>query len=183
MMAEAILFNIFFDISLIAFAIAFVVRKERSLKLAAQKLGFKPTGAKKLFWQTAKLFTGLILAAVLVGLVLSAFALNDGELVSEALVQESGELFPVFFWLMALTVVSEEVFFRGLLVPRLGVVPSTAVFAFLHAGYGSVLAVVGAFVLGLILAKGFELNNNIYPNILAHGLYNGFVLALVFSVI
>ena len=183
MMPEEILFNIFSDVSLIVLAIALVVRNERSLKKSVQALGFKTIDAKALFKNSAKLFFALIAVAFLLGLVLSFFGLNDGENVSETLVEESKTLFPFFFWLIALTVISEEIFFRGFLVPRIGAVPSTAIFAFLHAGYGSILAVVGAFILGLILAKAFELNKNIYPNILAHGAYNAFVLWAIFSVV
>jgi hypothetical protein len=198
-MSEAILFNVFFDVSLIALAVSIAVRKERSLKAAVQSLGFKSMRPAKLFGETARLFAGLIVAAFLLGLAMSAFGVNDGSLVSETLVEESAELFPFFLWLMALAVISEEIFFRGLLIGafagffkgffrareqvsrNLGVFASTAVFAVLHAGYGSLLAVAGAFFLGLILAKCFELNRNIYPNIIAHGFYNGFVLAIVFS--
>jgi membrane protease YdiL (CAAX protease family) len=51
-----------------------------------------------------------------------------------------------------------------------------------HIGYGSAAEIIGAFALGLVLAKAFQLNKNLYPNIFAHAAYNAVALAVIFWV-
>jgi len=180
-MIRLLLFNIFFDLSLIALPIAFVIRKEMSLKKALQFLGFKKIGLRELVEKTGFIFFALIAVSIWLSIALNFLALNDLELVSQTL-EETASVIPLFFWIVILRVISEEIFFRGYLVKKLGVLGSSAIFALFHVGYGSTAEILGAFVLGLILAKTYQLNKNLYPSILAHMAYNAIAMAALWGI-
>jgi len=163
------------DFALIMLPVSILAPKERSLKKAVQELGFKPMPFGKLFKKSAKLFLLMLAVTIWLSLSMMFFGINDLELVGKA-VSEAKAILPLFFWLVLVRVVSEEVFFRGFLVKKIGAVASSAVFALFHIGYGSVAEVIGAFVLGLVLAKAFQLNKNLYPNIFAHIAYNAMAM-------
>lgn len=177
-MIHNLLFNIFIDLSLIALPISILVSREKNLKKAVKKIGFRHITPKKLLKKTAKIFLILIAISIWLSILLMALNLNDLELVTKS-IQETRTIFPVFLWLVVLRVVSEEIFFRGFLTNELGVVGSSAIFAMFHLGYGSIAEIIGVFVLGLVLAKSFELNKNLYPNILAHLAYNFIVISII----
>ncbi len=140
------------------------------------ELGFRKGNLREIALYSLLLFFMLLGASLLLGAVLDFFGANDLEKVSV----QAGVLVPAF--LAALIVVrgiSEEVFFRAFLVPRFGVLAPSALFAVFHAAYGSIAEVLGAFVLGLILAYFYQKKANIYPNILAHVGYNIAALSLI----
>jgi len=66
----------------------------------------------------------------------------------------------------------EEYFFRAFLVPRVGVVVSSVLFGLTHYGYGSAGEIIGAIVLGMILAIAYKQHGRILPNYIGHLLYN-----------
>jgi membrane protease YdiL (CAAX protease family) len=78
--------------------------------------------------------------------------------------------------------VNEEVLFRGLMVPRIGVFLSALIFAVPHLGYNSTFAVefIAAFVFGLLAGYVFKRTNSLYPSIVAHVLVNVLTLVTVF---
>ncbi|MEM3412125.1 MAG: CPBP family intramembrane glutamic endopeptidase [archaeon] len=75
----------------------------------------------------------------------------------------------------------EEIFFRGFLLKRIGLVASSFIFAYFHVIYGSLGEVIVAFFAGLILGKIFILRKNIVAPILAHLQFNllSFALAML----
>jgi len=75
---------------------------------------------------------------------------------------------------------AEEVFFRGLLTKKTGALVSSILFALIHLSYGSYAEVAGAFILGFIFAKAFQLNKNLYPNIAAHIAFNAISVTLMY---
>ncbi|MEK7540280.1 MAG: CPBP family intramembrane glutamic endopeptidase [Patescibacteria group bacterium] len=82
-------------------------------------------------------------------------------------------------YLLVARVIAEEIFFRGFLAKKTGAVVSSIVFGALHASYGSGVEIIGAIVLGYALAKAFEKNKNLFPNIAAHFLYNLTVVLMI----
>lgn len=174
-MINGLFLNLFLDISLVALPMAFLVLTGRGLKRSLNELGFNQIKLGKLVKKTGKIFLALLAASIWLSLALSFLGLNDLYLVSESL-ERARAILPIFFWIVILRVVSEEVFFRGFLVKRAGVVLSSVLFALFHVGYWSFAEVIGAFALGLILAKAFQLNKNLYPNIAAHMAYNAIAL-------
>ena len=180
-MITGLIFNIFFDIALISLPIAFLFLRKKKLKKIMQELGFAKINGLSLLKKSLLLFAALVVAAMALSTAFNFFGLNDLGLVSES-VELASSIIPLFFILAILRVISEEVFFRGFLVEKIGIVASSGVFALFHIGYGSIAEIIGAFVLGLILAKAFQLNKNLYPNILAHAAYNAIALSAIFLV-
>ncbi len=180
-MSIGLIFNIFFDVALIALPIAFLFSRKKNLKKALQELGFAKINGLSLLKKTLLLFVALIIVSIVFTAALDFFGLNDLNLVSES-VEKVSSIIPLFFLIVILRVISEEVFFRGFLVEKIGIVASSGIFALFHIGYGSVAEIIGAFVLGVILAKAFQLNKNLYPNILAHAAYNAIALSAIFLV-
>jgi membrane protease YdiL (CAAX protease family) len=181
-MSAGPLFSILFDICLISLPILFLFFSgKKNLKGAVQELGFVRIRALPLAGKTALLFIAMIAVSVLLSLALSFFGLNDLGLVTESIWQ-AGIVLPVFLGMIALRVISEEIFFRGFLVEKIGIVASSGVFALFHIGYGSAAEIIGAFALGLVLAKAFQLNKNLYPNILAHAAYNAVAIMMILGV-
>ncbi len=111
---------------------------------------------------------------------LDALQVNDLEKVGSQVrgVREKNPLF--LYYLLSVRVVAEEVFFRGFLVRKWGIGASSVAFALAHAFYGSLAEVLGAFVLGVLLAKAYTSYRNLLPNIFAHLAYNLAILKLLF---
>ena len=177
--------NILIDLTLITLPLlAIGLEKQRAkgktrLKDAMQELGFKNINAMQLAKKTIKLFALLALASFTIGIILVLAKLDDTYKVAEA-VSKLKFMPIVLVYILVVRVTAEEVFFRGFLVKRAGIVLSAALFALAHLMYGSIAEVIGAFILGLILAKAFQLNKNLYPNILAHIAYNIAALTLFY---
>jgi len=174
-MIEEHLFTFFIDFSLIMLPISIVVSRERGLKKALNRLGFRKAPIKGVLKSSVKLFLAMIAVSLWISLAAIFLNINDLELVSQTM-QQAKAAVPLLFWFITVRVVSEEIFFRGFLVEKIGPVASSAVFALFHLGYGSVTEIVGAFILGLVLAKALQLNKNLYPNIFAHIAYNAVAL-------
>jgi membrane protease YdiL (CAAX protease family) len=86
--------------------------------------------------------------------------------------------------MLVIGVFLEELFFRTLLVPRIGVFFSALAFALLHLGYGSWAEIIGAFILGIVLGWYYKKHQDLFVNFYAHLLYNGVaVLFMLLSVI
>ncbi len=89
-------------------------------------------------------------------------------------------------WFLAFSAVAspvcEEVMFRGLMVPRLGIVISALIFAALHASYNSTfgIEVIAALIFGLIAGYVFKRTKSLYPSILAHVLVNTLTVLVTF---
>lgn len=126
-------------------------------------------------------YTFISLSAItLVLTILSAAALlmdfDDQEKVLEKVVG-----LPIIILLLAAFAapVFEELFFRALLVPRLGVLGSSLIFGLVHFTYGSTAEILGAFAIGIVLAATYRMSKSITPCILAHVLYNAMAIAFM----
>ncbi len=66
--------------------------------------------------------------------------------------------------------INEELLFRSLLVPRLGIIPSAILFGLAHYSYMSTFGVemIAAFVFGIIAGYIFKKTGSVYPSMLAH---------------
>lgn len=123
---------------------------------------------------------------VLAGVVLVALAVSalGGQ---ELLAQEPPAMIP---WIAGQPValrlgvalsagVVEEVFFRGLLQPRVGVALSTALFALAHAAYGQPFLLVGVTLLSLLYAALVRWRQSVWAAIAAHALFDAVQLMVV----
>ncbi|MDO8538647.1 MAG: CPBP family intramembrane metalloprotease [archaeon] len=160
---------ILIDIILILAPIAFFVAKKQN---PFQELGLKKLSLKDFLKKSVLTYANLIVFSLIIAIVLSLIGLNDLVKVDEV-IQEILTLSPILIiYLLVVRVLAEEVFFRGFLVNKIGIIPSSIVFGLAHVGYGSIAQVIGAGLLGLVLAYTFKKNQNLIPNIVAHSIYN-----------
>jgi membrane protease YdiL (CAAX protease family) len=169
------------DAGLVAVALAGVGWPEdRSLVAALKRLGIEAVS----LWG---LGLGLGVAAGLLafGAALEAAAQAVGiapDRASEVAMRQMLELAgrsPLRIAVIAVaTGLSEEILFRGALQPRLGVVPTSLIFASFHVQYGVGLGFLEVVVAGLALGMLRDRLGTI-PAALAHGAYNAGVLAIL----
>jgi membrane protease YdiL (CAAX protease family) len=142
--------------------------------------GLKKIKISQLYKHTLILFSLLFSVSIILGLTAMVFGISDLNLVSEAITA-----LPVSYviYVFIVRVFLEEWFFRAFLVGRVGVILSSLVFAAGHVFYGSFIEVIGAFVLGVLLSRYYQKTGNIWPNFLAHFLYNIFMYVMMISAI
>jgi membrane protease YdiL (CAAX protease family) len=75
--------------------------------------------------------------------------------------------------------VVEEVFFRGLLQPRVGLAASTAMFALAHLAYDQPFLLVGVTLLSVLYGLLVRWRQNLWAAITAHFLFDAIQLAIV----
>lgn len=141
-------------------------------KPVAASLGIKSNGLKKDILQGALVFATISAAALFAVFILSAFGLNDLAHVGAAFKATLAQTPLLLAYLAIVRPFSEEVFFRGFLTPFGGIWLQALLFAAFHAAYGSVVEVIGTFILGVLLGWYFIRNKSLMPNILAHWAYN-----------
>ncbi len=115
------------------------------------------------------LFVAMAAAGIGMNLALNLLGLNDG-----ANAMGVVDALPIYLLVLSFTLVpmTEELFFRALLVPRIGVLASAVVFGLTHTAYGSVAEILGATLLGLLLAWYFARARDLLPCIIAHAIFN-----------
>lgn len=75
--------------------------------------------------------------------------------------------------------VVEELFFRGLLQPRVGIAASTAMFALAHLAYDQPFLLVGVTLLSVLYGLLVRWRQNLWAAITAHFLFDAIQLAIV----
>ncbi|MEJ2086063.1 MAG: CPBP family intramembrane metalloprotease [Acidobacteriota bacterium] len=75
--------------------------------------------------------------------------------------------------------VSEEIFFRGFLQPRMGLAASTGLFVLAHASYEQPIMLVGILILSLVYGLLAQWRQTIWPAIAAHALFDAVQLLVV----
>ena len=75
--------------------------------------------------------------------------------------------------------VAEEVFFRGLLQPRVGITLSTACFVLAHLSYDQPFMLIGITALSVIFALLVRWRQNLWPAIAAHAVFDAVQLLVV----
>ena len=143
-----------------------------------RELGLREEGAGR----ALALGAGLALA-FLVGLALVVAAVSpwlpESVLENEqALAIARSVTLPSAFLLAVGSGLGEELFFRGFLQPRFGILATSIVFSLAHLNYGSVSEVVVVFVLSLALGLAYKLTGNLWTAVAAHFTFN-FVQLLV----
>jgi membrane protease YdiL (CAAX protease family) len=79
--------------------------------------------------------------------------------------------------LAAMTV--EEAFFRAFLQSRIGLLPSSLLFAFAHASYGLPTLMIGVFVVSIVIGRDFARHGRLLRCIMAHGVFDAIQLLIV----
>lgn len=137
-----------------------------------RRLGFREQGmGRALAWGIA-MAVGFILVLALLAAVLQPL-IPEEALENEQALQIARSL----TWLGALGLaigssVGEEVFFRGFLQQRIGILATSVIFAIAHVNYGSVSEVVVVFALSLAMGAIFRMTGNLWAPVAAHFSFN-----------
>jgi hypothetical protein len=91
---------------------------------------------------------------------------------------------PVYFFVFTFLIapINEEIFFRGFLVNRIGIIPSALLFALLHFGYASISEFVAALIFGLAAGYVFKKTGSLYATITAHIILNMLTIVALFLI-
>ena len=128
-----------------------------------------------------KIFLALFIYSILLSITLITLGINDFQGVETVLKQLLALSPLILIYLFVVRVFLEEWFFRAFLVPRTGVIISSVLFGLLHFGYNSTGEIIGAIVLGAVLALSYNQHKKIMPNFIAHLLYNLIVVLVMVS--
>jgi membrane protease YdiL (CAAX protease family) len=121
-----------------------------------------------------------IVMAMLVALLLRGVGAMDQPPEPPAMI---GWMANLALWKKALIVLSamtvEEFFFRSFLQKRIGLIPSTILFALAHFTYGNPLLLVGVTIVSLVIGITFWRTKNVVPGIIAHGVFDAIQLFVI----
>ncbi len=117
----------------------------------------------------------ILTALFILGLLSMAIGFSDQQKVSDRVLE-----LPLAILALAVLVapVTEELFFRAFLSPRIGIVLSAILFSIAHFSYGSVTEVVGVLFVGLLLGAVYRMSKSVLPCIAVHMSYNLLSIAL-----
>ncbi len=123
-------------------------------------------------------FLAIIASLFIIAHTMNFFGINDQSKIIDIV-----DKLPLYLLIMAILFApfSEELFFRGLLVRRFGILPAAVLFSILHISYGSVGEIIGAFTIGLILGLIYKQSKSIVPPIVIHMIYNLLAIAIMRS--
>lgn len=81
--------------------------------------------------------------------------------------------------------VLEEILFRGILVDKVGIVLSSILFSVIHIGNGDLYSIIYpaiiTFIIGLVLGTAYKKTKSLLLVILAHSIYNIFILFIFYK--
>jgi membrane protease YdiL (CAAX protease family) len=80
---------------------------------------------------------------------------------------------------VAVAMTVEEAFFRAFLQTRIGWLPSSALFALSHGGYGMPTLTAAVFAVSLAIGWALRARGNLLPCIVAHGIFDAVQLLVV----
>lgn len=152
---------------------------KKDLKTTLKTIGFPGELGKTIMYSLAGIFIMLV-ATILLGIIMTyGLGISDSEKIAEMVAS-----FPVYILLVAIILapLSEELFFRAFLTGKTGIVVSSVLFAIVHSAYGSIIEIIGTFILGLILAAIYKRSKSITPCIIMHFVYNLISVAVMILV-
>ena len=161
-----------------AYIILFSIFYKQDFKLLAHS--FKEHTKKR------DLLYGLLLGILIVivaGLVSRILPQPNSANNTSLLVQHNILIAGVFVVLIA--PVLEEILFRGILVDKVGVVLSSILFSVIHIGSGDLYSIIYpaiiTFIIGSVLGTAYKKTKSLLLVILAHSIYNIFILFIFYK--
>ncbi|GGF12930.1 CPBP family intramembrane glutamic endopeptidase [Flavobacterium limi] len=130
-------------------------------------------------------FLKLFVAVYIVGLLIILFKITGESAALNKILTLFKKNYVLLFFTCLTAGITEELIFRGYLLPRLeailknknlAIILSSIVFGFLHIGYGTLLNVIGPIVIGFVFAIQYEKYRNIKILIICHFLWDLFLL-------
>ena len=155
-------------IHLTLFSIALFFLWKKDLKTTLVAIGFPGKLKTTLIYSVIGLIS-VFAVLIILSLLAVYLGFNDQTKVSEKI---SGLPLVILAFAVFFAPISEELFFRAFLSPRVGIIFSSVIFGALHFSYGSIIEIVGVFVVGLLLGFIFEKSKSITPCIIVHLTYN-----------
>lgn len=165
---------------LLLFLYSFKIEKQPFLLWGETEYSFSAF-AKALFITFVKLFIAVYFTSLLI-MLLKLHA--ESVVLNRALALFKKSYFLLFFTCVTAGI-TEELIFRGYLLPRLelafknknlAIIISSFLFGLLHIGYGTLLNVIGPIVIGTVFAFQYEKYRNIKILIICHFLWDLFLL-------
>jgi membrane protease YdiL (CAAX protease family) len=141
---------------------------DKDIRTTLRKLAF-PGDLKNTVIYTVLCLVAMFTLLLVLGFASIMLGFNDQQKIVDKL---SGLPWYVLALAVVIAPISEELFFRALLVPRIGIIASSVLFSVSHLAYGSVMEVVGVLAVGLVLGSTFRMSKSITPCITAHLIYN-----------
>jgi membrane protease YdiL (CAAX protease family) len=153
-------------LGMLSVALYFLWKKDLAATLKG--IGF-PGGIKNTLIYTVGGLLSIFALVFMLSIIAIQFGFNDQANVAQKIIE-----LPLYILVLAVIFapLTEELLFRALLVPRIGIVPSALVFGVMHFAYGSVVEIIGVVIVGVILALVYRYSKSITPCILIHLLYN-----------
>jgi len=161
-----------FSFLLPALAFAYLAHSGKSVREALLDLGIVQTlKVMRILGISIMLFLAVFIMELIITVMSLNFNLN---IETNACNVVMGMPFWFILFVVFIGPINEELFFRGFLVKRIGIILSALLFAILHAGYGSTFGIdiIAAFIFGIIAGYIFKKTNSIYPTLLAHAFIN-----------
>ncbi|MBR9707288.1 MAG: CPBP family intramembrane metalloprotease [Candidatus Diapherotrites archaeon] len=147
-------------------------------KNLVKELGLSSRNLKQdVFWGLVG-FLALVFLVFVPGNLIDAFFNGDSSYVVETV---KAQPFYIIALILIVQVPVEELFFRGFLVNRVGILPSALVFGLAHFSYGSMSEVILAGLAGVVLGIIFSKRKNIFASIISHELLNVMTLVMIYS--
>ncbi|MBW3581472.1 MAG: CPBP family intramembrane metalloprotease [Euryarchaeota archaeon] len=119
---------------------------------------------------------GLLVAGAIIAIVLDSVIPQP----ENRVVQDIGAVltWELVFFISIAAAVGEEIFFRGFLQPRIGIVPANVLFGLVHLSYGVPLQVIVPLVLGFAFSWMTLKTRSLVPAIVAHFTFDLIQLSL-----
>ena len=149
----------------------------KRFKESLSKLGIKKLEKKDLV-KSIELLALMIAITLVVVFLGDLFGFQDTEKIAETIMNLRTD-YLLLLNLLIITVFAEEMFFRGLLVKKFGVLAAGLLFGLAHYGYGSITEVFGAAVLGIVLGYYYKKYDNLFIVYVAHAAYNLFAIFVI----
>jgi|YelNatPaOPRAMG01_1025707.scaffolds.fasta_scaffold08038_8 membrane protease YdiL (CAAX protease family) len=172
---ESYLYEAPLHIGLFSIALYFLWNKD--LKTTLHELGV-PGDLKTNLAFSLSGFLAIMASLFILAYIMNFFGINDQSKIADIV-----DKLPLYLLILAILFApfSEELFFRGLLVRRFGILPAAALFSILHISYGSAGEIIGAFAIGVILGLIYKQSKSILPPIIVHMTYNLLAIAIMRS--
>ena len=132
-------------------------------------------------------FLKLFISVIIVGYIVLLFKIKvESVVLNKALALFKNNYFLAFFTCLTAGI-TEELFFRGYLLPRLtivmkntklAIVLSSLLFGLMHYGYGTLVQMIGPAVIGLVLGWQYQKYQSIKIVILCHFLWDLLLISI-----
>ncbi len=164
---DSYLYVPFMHIGMLSLALFFIW--DKTLSSTAKKLGIPGD------WKSNAKYCVIGAVMIMLAILLLNIAVYIGGIKDDAdrvgLIVAQLPWYILLFGITAAPII-EEIFFRGFLAEKIGMVPSSLLFGLAHFAYGSITQLAGTFLIGLIMAYIYKKGRSVVPCMALHGLFN-----------